>query len=235
MSSADRPDLYEELGVDRDADAAAIKRAHRKAAKRTHPDVEGGDRDEFERIQHAYMVLSDPDMRARYDRGDDINQQRPPIEVQAVSVLCEAFNNAMQQVDDIIHDDIMAVTRDLIGEGAKRVRNQRDHIIVVIDKLETIIGRLKAKGERDFIGNALRDQLNDARRGLEQLEEQIKVHMAAAEMTKDFEYQVDEREPIWNPSNWDRPTTLTLEDYYNMAQRGPRRPGGPFVRVDPGA
>jgi curved DNA-binding protein CbpA len=58
--------LYDVLDVPTDADAEAVKRAHRRAARRHHPD-KGGDRDDFERIQHAYLVLADPERRRKYD------------------------------------------------------------------------------------------------------------------------------------------------------------------------
>jgi len=64
-------DYYEVLGVSRDADAAAIKSAYRKAAIRYHPDKNPGDPEaeaKFKEAAAAYAVLSDPDRRARYDR-----------------------------------------------------------------------------------------------------------------------------------------------------------------------
>jgi molecular chaperone DnaJ len=63
-------DYYQVLGVSRDADAAEIKKAYRKRARKYHPDVyTGADaEDKFKEINEAYQVLSDPDKRARYDR-----------------------------------------------------------------------------------------------------------------------------------------------------------------------
>lgn len=64
-------DLYELLGVARDASEDDLKRAYRRQARAHHPDA-GGDEETFKRITHAYQVLSDPQRRARYDRfGDD--------------------------------------------------------------------------------------------------------------------------------------------------------------------
>lgn len=64
-------DLYEILGVSRDASAAEIKKAYRAKARTVHPDA-GGDDETFKQVQHAYQVLGDAQTRARYDRfGDD--------------------------------------------------------------------------------------------------------------------------------------------------------------------
>ncbi|MBQ3080046.1 MAG: molecular chaperone DnaJ [Clostridia bacterium] len=64
-------DYYEVLGVDKNADDAAIKKAYRLMAKKYHPDVNPGDKDaeeKFKEVGEAYGVLSDPQKRARYDQ-----------------------------------------------------------------------------------------------------------------------------------------------------------------------
>lgn len=60
-------DPYRALGVRRDATDADVKAAHRRLAKRFHPDADGGDRDRFLRVQEAYKVLSDPLLRREWD------------------------------------------------------------------------------------------------------------------------------------------------------------------------
>jgi molecular chaperone DnaJ len=66
-------DLYELLGVSRDADAAAIKKAYRGLARQLHPDVnpDPATQERFKEVSRAYEVLSDPQKRAAYDRGGD--------------------------------------------------------------------------------------------------------------------------------------------------------------------
>ena len=73
-------DLYQVLGVSRDASKDEIKKAHRKLAIKYHPDKNPDDskaQDRFKRIQEAYDVLSDEEKRAAYDRyGADFEKIR---------------------------------------------------------------------------------------------------------------------------------------------------------------
>lgn len=69
-------DYYEILGVDRDASPEMIKKAFRRLARATHPDANPGDQEaeaRFREVAEAYEVLSDPDRRAQYDRGDSLD------------------------------------------------------------------------------------------------------------------------------------------------------------------
>jgi molecular chaperone DnaJ len=64
-------DLYDVLGVSRDADEATLKKAYRKLAMELHPDRNPGDKNSearFKEINSAYAALKDPDKRAAYDR-----------------------------------------------------------------------------------------------------------------------------------------------------------------------
>ena len=66
-------DYYQILELRRDASAKEIKRAYRKKALVLHPDVNAKPNalEEFQQLQEAYAVLSDPDKRARYDQGEE--------------------------------------------------------------------------------------------------------------------------------------------------------------------
>ena len=63
-------DLYEILGVSKDASDAEIKKAFRRRARELHPDVNkaADEEDKFKELNEAYDVLSDPNKRAQYDR-----------------------------------------------------------------------------------------------------------------------------------------------------------------------
>lgn len=64
-------DYYEVLGVSKDADDAAIKKAYRALAKKYHPDMNPGDagaEKKFKEASEAYAVLSDAEKRRQYDQ-----------------------------------------------------------------------------------------------------------------------------------------------------------------------
>src|SRR5207248_1475443 len=66
--------LYETLGVKRDASVEDIRKAYRKLAKKHHPDINPGNKaaeDRFKSVSAAYEVLSDPKRRAEYDEFGD--------------------------------------------------------------------------------------------------------------------------------------------------------------------
>lgn len=82
LKRSKQKDYYKVLGVDSRADDRAIKQAYRQLTRQHHPDkatTQGVTKEEAEKkmaaINEAYEVLSDPELRARFDRGDDPNSQ----------------------------------------------------------------------------------------------------------------------------------------------------------------
>src|SRR5688572_7022703 len=74
-------DLYEILGIARDASPTEIKAAYRKLARTLHPDVNAdpADQERFKEITGAYEILSDPAKRQRYDEFGAAGPQGAPF------------------------------------------------------------------------------------------------------------------------------------------------------------
>ena len=111
-------DYYAVLGVPRDADADAIRKAYRKLARRHHPDVaaEAGAEARFKEVAEAYATLKDPEKRAAYDqlgRHASGEEFRPPPRWQA-----DFGADAAADLD--LADLLAALARGQREQGARR-------------------------------------------------------------------------------------------------------------------
>lgn len=121
-------DLYNVLGVPRDASPDAIKRSYRQLAKRFHPDRNPGDpvaEARFRDVHEAYSVLSDPEQRARYDRLGPLftSDGRPPTPDDVSDVLGRMWDNLwgrgrIEEGDDLKYT--VSVTLEEVATGTER-------------------------------------------------------------------------------------------------------------------
>ena len=115
--------LYDSLGVPKDASADAIRAAYRKKAQAHHPD-KGGDVAKFQAIQTAYDVLSDEKRRSRYDATGETDQGQS-VEGQARMYVASLLNAVMQGQADVRTTDILAVMRNQLAIDRSRVEAEK--------------------------------------------------------------------------------------------------------------
>lgn len=130
---ADR-DLYEVLGVSRDASQDELKAAYRKLARAHHPDVNPNDpqaEERFKEISQAYSVLSDPQQRANYDRFGTVEGPGPGADFFAGGGLGDIFDMFFNQ-----------------GAGARRRVVGRDGDDVRVELRITLKDVLQGKDEQ---------------------------------------------------------------------------------------
>jgi DnaJ family protein C protein 3 len=82
LKQSKQKNYYKILGVPRNADSKAIKKAYRSLALEWHPDKHEESAKEaaekkFQEVAEAYEVLSNDDLRSRYDRGEDVMSNNP--------------------------------------------------------------------------------------------------------------------------------------------------------------
>jgi curved DNA-binding protein CbpA len=98
---------YAVLGVEPDAPLEALKAAYRREARLAHPDV-GGDEARMRELNEAWRVLSDPGLRAAYDRT--LAFGRPRQARQSDAPVLDFGRYAGWRIDDVaaIDDDYLS-------------------------------------------------------------------------------------------------------------------------------
>ena len=109
-------DYYELLGVSKDADNRDIRKAFKKLALKLHPDKNSEDdaHEKFLKINKAYEVLKDEQLRKKYDlHGEDgIDDNKPRNKYQSWNYYHEDFG--------IYDDDKEIVTLDFLAYNTKK-------------------------------------------------------------------------------------------------------------------
>lgn len=94
-------DLYDMLGVAKDATPDQIKKGYRLAIRQAHPD-RGGDPDKAAQLNEAYATLGDPERRAKYDATGDGSEDGALLAA-AMELLAFVLQRAMDKdADDIV-------------------------------------------------------------------------------------------------------------------------------------
>ena len=108
MGASGYRDYFKVLGLERGADADAVKRAFRKLAREYHPDVNPNNKEaeaKFKEISEAYEVLSDPDKRRRYEQfGQYWNQAGGASSGGDVDSKCSANRSVFKFLDTPVVD-----------------------------------------------------------------------------------------------------------------------------------
>jgi curved DNA-binding protein CbpA len=192
-------DPYETLGVERDASASDIKRAHRRRAMETHPD-RGGDGDEFHRVSRAVAVLSDPEARERYDRTGSAEEPRVDNKLGAAMSFLSGIVISLAEEEAIIEGAI-----DLVGALREIVNENRNNVLAAIrecEKKRTRLARTKKRfrriGEGDnFLARALETRARDLKDAQAKAEADREKFELALDLLNDFRFDVSAPAPNW--------------------------------------
>jgi DnaJ-class molecular chaperone len=140
-----KTDPYSVLGVPKDASEAAIKAAYRKEAKKYHPDLNPGNKaaeEKFKALSAAHELLSDPDKRARFDRGE-IDAEGQEVRPERPSYRSYAEGSGGGRYSGFTEDDL----GDIFGEyfsaraGSNRPRRGRDRrYTLTVSFLDSVTG-----------------------------------------------------------------------------------------------
>lgn len=198
------PDLYSHLDIPRDADAAAVRRAYRKRAKRDHPDA-GGSRDSFALTRLAHDILSDASRRAKYDSTGDTSETSPlNAHAEAVGCIVELFNitlaNCAKAARDPLHLNIAREIEKLAAASLVEIEKQRAQLRAGRAHNERFLGRFKLRGAKakstaNLLDQIMRSRLKPFDDQISQLDAKELIFKAAITMIADYDFTADTPPP----------------------------------------
>jgi len=180
--------LYDILGLSKNASFDEIKAKYKSLAQQHHPDKEGGDPDLFKKIKHAYEVLSDPINRKKYDTTGYYNQG-PNIQTEALDQLSRLFFNLIPNINADI-DDLVLIMKNESRREKDNVNNNINTCNGYIEKLNKIINKIKKKkdGGENFLKMFAESQLKMRINELQNFKRQIEVLDIVIEILEDYQY-----------------------------------------------
>lgn len=184
-------DLYETLGVAKDATAAVIKKAFRGKAKSAHPDA-GGDAETFGALVKAYDVLSDDARRKRYDDTGKVDEGTDNADANALAIIA-GFVERFINDDDARHKDMIAELKKHVASEIRTAERNIDEGEKYEKKVTDLRKRVKGQKGATLIIAMFDNQLRNARTSIDMLKEQIVHRERALELIADTAFEFDKR------------------------------------------
>lgn len=193
-------DLYSILGVSKDADKNVIKKAYRKKAKDTHPDMPRGSSKKFALVKKAHDILMDDDRRKKYDATGDESEAQPDNAFSAVvgiianalgCVLADLANKGQSPLEtDLVYETRQKI-RNSICEFQKQCRIQNG----MLDFERKIFGRFKKKKkseETNVFDSIISSRISGLEQSISMHDKNIKDCEEAIRMIDNIIYEHDE-------------------------------------------
>lgn len=192
-------DLYELLGVQRDATADEIHAAFRKLSKLHHPD-KGGDPEEFRLMKLADEVLTDPERRARYDTTGDTGDNGSPdqIKADALATLAQVLGMAIEAPVPMFggEPDIVKTMRDILLAKKLEIVSDKSRFGSKVVKLQKIKNKITVKSGENHLAAVLQSQIEHLNNNITQAERAIEIAKVALKDLERYMFEVDKAPPL---------------------------------------
>lgn len=185
-------DPYEILGVKRDADTAAVRKAYRRRAKRAHPD-HGGSADKFNTLHRALVVLTDEKKRAQFDRDGTIDERPDNAASDAAGVVLGLIGGLLQsRGSSIFQIDLIVVLKRSVQEI---IGSQQAQLAVIENNIalgQKVASKIKRKdGKPSLLHLMLEQQIETLKGTMVNPRRIIAQHKDALALLDQLEYEPD--------------------------------------------
>lgn len=179
--------LYDILGISKNATFEEIKAKYKSLAQQHHPD-KNGDVELFKKIKHAYEILSDSISREIYDNTGQF-ANIPSIRSQALDQLSRLFFNLVPNINADI-DDLIQIMRNESYREKQNINNNINICNGYIFKLKKVINKIQKTNPdgENLLKMFAETQLKKHESELQNFTHQIKVVNIAIEILEDYHY-----------------------------------------------
>jgi curved DNA-binding protein CbpA len=190
--------------VSRDADRAAIRRAYREKARRTHPDS-GGSPHEFEQVKAAYDTLIDEIRRRRYDEtGEMPGAQVDRHRIQLMEMLSVGLDLTMRKLSRRARPPKHADMVWLISEALRQRRQEwiglHRELEKTAERSSELLGRFSPASDDNLMEAVVARRVEACQKELATLDERLKLVDEALEILHGMTFRVaDEPDPFRDP------------------------------------
>lgn len=151
-----KSDLYELLGVARDAAPSDIRKAYREMSKKAHPDG-GGSAEQFALVKTAVDVLTDDERRASYDRAGSFE------ETEVDQTFAQAMNMAIGAVQTVIQtieqNGSNPANYDVLKDAVRKIEGERSRAESNIGAAKMRAAGLRALAKRFHVKSGKVDRI----------------------------------------------------------------------------
>ena len=171
-------DLYAILGVPRDADVSAIRRAFRRKVRSAHPDG-GGSAAAFGELKAAYEILSDPASRRRYDETGEHGAHIPDRrQGQIVEFLAHAIDQSLLKLSAVgmwRDADILPLTQQLRVDMQTNARRSVLSYENTLDQSRRLQDRFRVSEGDNLMETVIAQRIKTCRRNIDLLSDRIEL------------------------------------------------------------
>lgn len=184
-------DLYEHLGVARNATPGEIKKAYRKLAMQHHPD-KGGDAEKMANLNRAFAVLGDEQKRLEYDRSGSTGEG-PTKEERARQLLQQMFGQNLEAKNIVV--TLQKTLSRMISEVDVKVKSERMRVRRLMARRSKVVTK---NGAENLFTKLIDDQVRQIEQHCAAGENDIEMMRVAVVMLDAYE----DTEPEIEPVNW---------------------------------
>jgi hypothetical protein len=200
--------------VPRNADRAAIRRAYRDKARRTHPDS-GGSPQEFEEVKAAYDTLIDEVRRRRYDETGEVpGAQADRHRIQLMEMLSVGIDLAMHKLSRRArppkHADMVWLTSDALRQRRQEWIGLHREIEKTAERSRELLGRFITASGDNLMEAVVARRVETCRKELTALEERIKLVDEALEVLNGMTFQIDDEPDPFHDPQWSSKIEMAL-------------------------